>query len=171
MTRPGAEDGNDQPHEQAGNLAEGGDDAEPEHAEAGDDQHQGGQHDADNGEPGDELAVDHIVTMDGLGDETRQRALRSLPTDSVETERDPEDRRQKPDEGEERERHRVGRDGEQTQEQRRRTGRLRSDVTDAGCSRVDGAGRGQGQNDEQHDESCREQVVGEFLARYHSPAV
>ena len=48
--------------------------------------------------PGDELAVDHVVAVDRLRQEARQRALGSLAVDGVEREGEAEERRDDPDE-------------------------------------------------------------------------
>ena len=48
--------------------------------------------------PGHELAVDHVVAVDRLGDEARERPLRALAVDGVEAECDAEQRAEEGDE-------------------------------------------------------------------------
>ena len=52
----------------------------------------------DGGQPGDELAVDHVVAVDGLGQQARQRPLRPLAVDGVEAEGDAQQRAEEADE-------------------------------------------------------------------------
>ena len=51
-------------------------------------QDHGHEHDRDHGEAGGELAVDHVVAVDRLREEPRQRALVALAVDRVEREGD-----------------------------------------------------------------------------------
>ena len=48
--------------------------------------HDHGQDEADRGQAGDELAVDHVVAIDGLGEQARQRRFRALAVDRVKAE-------------------------------------------------------------------------------------
>ena len=68
-----------------------------------------------------ELAVDHVIAVDGLGQEPRQRALGSLAVDGVEGEREAEQRRHDPDERvDAQDRMSCGPNREQREEDRRR---------------------------------------------------
>ena len=69
------------------------DESEAEHAERRDDPDDRDQHEADDRQAGRELAVDHVVAVDRLGQQARQRSLGPLAVDGVEGERQPEERR------------------------------------------------------------------------------
>ncbi len=73
-------------------------DPEPQHSVADDDEHHRAKCQRDGAEPGDELAVDHLVAMDRLRHESRQRALRAFAVDGIEAERDAEQRTENCDE-------------------------------------------------------------------------
>ena len=56
------------------------------------------EHERDDRQPGGELAVDHVVAVDRLRQEPRQRALGPLAVDRVEGEGEPEQRRDEAEE-------------------------------------------------------------------------
>ena len=74
------------------------DDPEPEDAEAGDDPDDRHQHDPDDRQTGRELAVDHVVAIDRLGQEAWQRPLGAFAVDGIEREGQAEQRRHDGDE-------------------------------------------------------------------------
>ncbi len=74
----------------------------------GHDQGHHGEGQADDRQPGYELAVDDVVAMDRLGDQPGQSAPRPLTADRVERVSDPEHREQERHDLDERERDRVG---------------------------------------------------------------
>ena len=57
-----------------------------------DEDHERAEHQRDDREPGDELAVDDVVAVDRLGEQPRQRPLGALGVDPVEPERDADER-------------------------------------------------------------------------------
>ena len=69
------------------------DEPEAEHAERRDDPDDRDQDEADDRQTGRELAVDHVVAVDRLRQQARQRPLGPLAIDRVERERQPEERR------------------------------------------------------------------------------
>ena len=73
-------------------------DAEPEHPEPGDEPDDRQQDEPDDGHAGRELAVDHVIAIDRLGQQAGQRPLGALAVDGVEGERQAEQRRDDPDE-------------------------------------------------------------------------
>ncbi len=92
------------------------------------------QDDPDDRHPGRELAVDDVIAVDRLGEQSRQRPLGSLAVDGVEGEGDPEQRRHHPDECVDPEDVEIGvgrAKAEQRQEDRRRPARLRGEFADA----------------------------------------
>ena len=56
-----------------------------------------GQDERDDRQPGDELAVDDVVAVDGLRHQPRQRPLGPLRADGVEAERDAQQRPEEAD--------------------------------------------------------------------------
>ena len=60
------DDRDHQPNREPSHLRERGDEPEPEYPDTRDQKHHRDEHDGDHGEPGDELAVYHVVAVDGL---------------------------------------------------------------------------------------------------------
>ena len=114
-------------------------------------------------EPGDELAVDDLVTVDRLGDQPWQRALGALAVDRVEPEGDAEQRTEDAEELVER-RHPFGRQREQVEEDRRRLRGRVGGVADRPARRVHRRQSGERHEHEQDQEAHRRDVVGELLA-------
>ena len=81
---------------------------ESEYPDTRDQQHHGGEHDGDHGQPGDELPIDHVIAVDRLRNESGERSLRPFAVHRIESESDPEQRREEPDEEVERKRDGVG---------------------------------------------------------------
>ena len=83
----------DQPRD----IFRGRDDAELDDADGADQEHDHREDQADDREAGDELAVDHVIAVDGLGQQARQGRLGPLAVDRVETEGNAQQRDQKRD--------------------------------------------------------------------------
>ena len=103
-------------------------DPQPEQAEGGDQGSDGGEDQPDDEQPGRELPVDHVVPVDGLGQQARQRSQGPFSIDGIEAEGDPDERQHEADEAEEGEWELVAGDGEEPQEQRRRAACLSRSV-------------------------------------------
>ena len=108
---------------------------QPEEAEAGDHHHHRHEDDRDRDQGGPELAVDHRVAVDGLRDESRERALGPFAVHRIEREGDPEQGRGEADEGGHREvqpedREVLRTDDEHRDEDRLRAARILGEVAD-----------------------------------------
>ena len=79
-----------------------GNDAELDHADGADQEHDHREDQADDSQAGNELAIDHVVAVDGLSEQARQSCLRPLAVDRVKSERDAQQRDEERDQRRER---------------------------------------------------------------------
>ncbi len=72
-------------------------------SQAGDDEDNGHQYDADDGHPGEEFSVNDRITIDGLGDQFGQGPRNPFPVDGIKAQKDPDEGAEEPDELDKRE--------------------------------------------------------------------
>ena len=89
------EERHEQPERRAGGAPRRRDDPEPDDPERRDHRDDDDEDERDDREAGRELAVDHVVAVDRLGQQPRQRPLGPLAVDRVEREREAEQRRRR----------------------------------------------------------------------------
>ena len=168
------DDRDEQPDDDPQQLLRRRHDPEPEDPERRDHRDDDREDERDDREPGRELAVDHVVAVDRLREQPRQRPLGPLAVDRVEREGEAEQRRGEGDERLDRDVDLEDRDVdaelEQGEEQGRLAARLRGEGPELLAREEERDPDREAQDDQQDDEPDREQVVGELLVRDDRPA-
>src|SRR4029079_1627044 len=152
------------PDNQSRDVFRGRNDAELDDANGPDQEHDDREDQADDREASDELAVDHVIAIDGLGQQSGQCRLRPLAVDRVETEGNAQKRDQERDQRGERrylaQRLKRRWRREQDEEQRLRAGSVRGKHFDPPTGRLDGRRTREGEDDGQAKEAVARDRVG-----------